>query len=101
MPPKKADTVPPMPPGLAETLPAPKRADFCFAALLMRVGDDGTVLVDIASGWNSGFSQPEAQAEFVGVVNRAYPGFAVTKVVGAEIIPAESTPPSPPVPPEA
>lgn len=100
----------PLPPGLAAepeiaALPAPAMRPFAFGALLMRVGDDGTVQVDMACGFSYGFSKEQAESDFATNVRRAYPGHSITKVRGQEVLPmvaepVEAEPPASP-PPEA
>lgn len=102
----------PLPPGLAAepeiaAMPAPAMRPYAFGALLMRVGDDGVVQVDMACGFAYGFSKGEAEADFGTNVRRAYPGHSVTKIMGQEVLPlaqepaAVEPPPPPPAEPEA
>jgi hypothetical protein len=84
-----------MPPGLAESageMAPPAERVFVFGALLMRVGDEGAVLVDQVCGYAYGHAQEQAQGDFVANVRRTYPAFSITKVTGQEVLPAEPAP---------
>lgn len=81
---------PPLPPSLtAPDMPPTEPVAFSFAALLLRVTDNGGVGVDVVCGYNYGHSREEAQAEFVAMVRQTYVGHSITKVVGAEVLPLE------------
>ena len=87
-----APTPPPLPPSLAaeaEAMPAPTMQPFAFGCLLMRVADSGAVSVDMAVGYNHGFSEAQARTEFVQNVQRVYPGYSITKVMGQAVLPPQ------------
>ena len=73
-------------------MPPPIKGLFHFAALLMRISDNGSVMVDLSSGYNRAYSDPEARREFSEAVRQAFPGFTITKISGGEIMaePAEA-----------
>jgi hypothetical protein len=77
---------PPAQPESVETMPPPAKALFHFGALLMRVADNGAVVADISTGYNSAYSEPEARAEFTEAVRTAFPGCSITKISGGEIV---------------
>jgi len=81
---------PPLPASLLADVPAPALVPYAFGALLLRVGDDGTIAADIACGYNHGHSREAAESEFVAQVRITYPGCSITKVLGSEVQPPAS-----------